>query len=363
MPTFRPDLAQIPVYTPGRPIEEVARDFGIEEVIKLASNECPVPPFPEVRRAIADATADLHRYPENSAYVLVAGLSDHYQIPGENIWVSAGSTQVLGSIAMSAGGRGTSMVFAQPSFVMYGIYAMICGSESIAVPLDAQHRHDLDEMLAAIREDTTVVYLCNPNNPTGTHNSGDEVRRFIDAVADRVLIVVDEAYAEFATAEDYASSIPLALERDNVIVTRTFSKAYGLAGLRVGYAIGQAGTVAMLRRTQLPFTVTSLGQVAATEALRHQDQLRQRIADNAAGRAWLTEQLGARNVAVAPSQANFVMVLTHHDPAALARAFLERGVIIRTLGSMTRVSVGTPAENERFISVWDEVAPTLAASH
>ncbi len=362
MPTYRPDLGAIPVYTPGKPIDEVARDFGIEEIVKLASNECPVPPFPEVQEAIAAATATLHRYPENSAYRLVAGLAEHYGLPADNFWVSAGSTQVLGTVSLSAGGRGTSIVFAEPSFVMYGIYAIICGSESIRVPLDANHRHDLDGMLAAVRDDTTIVYVCNPNNPTGTHASADEIRRFVDAVPDRVLIVIDEAYAEFATAPDFATAIPLALQRDNVIVTRTFSKAYGLAGLRVGYAVGQPGTISMLRRTQLPFTVTTLGQVAATEALRHQEQLQRRVEDNAAGRTWLTEQLGARGVRVADSQTNFVMLLDDHDPKALAQAFMERGVIIRTLGGMIRVSVGTPAENERFIAVWDEVAETLAAT-
>ncbi len=356
MPTYRPDLASIPVYTPGKPIDEVARELGLEEVVKLASNECPVPPFPEVQEAIAAATGSLHRYPENSSYHLVGELARRHDLPEQCFWVGAGSSQLLGCTALAVGGRGTSAVYADPSFVMYGIYAVLSGAESIKVPLDGGAAHDLDAMAAAIRPETTVVYVCNPNNPTGTHVSADALWRFIDTVPDRVLVVVDEAYAEYATAPDYASAIPVAVERDNVIVARTFSKAYGLAGLRVGYAVGRPETLAQLRRTQPPFSVTTLGQVAAAEALRHPDRLAERVHENARGRAWLAVELAARNVEVAPSQTNFVMLLGDRDTEGVARACLEKGVIIRTLGQSARISVGTPDENARFIEVWDEVA-------
>ncbi len=362
MPTYRPDIASIPVYTPGKPIDEVARELGLDQIVKLASNECPVPPFPEVEEAIAAATGTLHRYPENSSYRLVRALAATHDLAEDYFWVGAGSSQLLGCIALAVGGRGTSAVYADPSFVMYGLYAVLSGSESIRVPLDTHLAHDLDAMEAAIRPDTTVVYVCNPNNPTGTHVSGDAVWRFIESVPDRVLVVVDEAYAEYATAPDYASAIPLAVERDNVVVARTFSKAYGLAGLRVGYAIGRPETLAQLRRTQPPFSVTTLGQVGATEALRHPDRLAERIHDNARGRAWLAVELAARNVEVAPSQTNFVMLLGERDTQRVAKESMERGVIIRTLGPSARVSVGTPEENARFIEVWDEVASSHTSS-
>jgi len=355
MPTFRPDLAAIPVYTPGRPIDEVARELGLSGIIKLASNECPEAPFPEVQEAIAAATASLHRYPENSAYHLVSELAKVHDLPESYFWVGAGSSQLLGCTALAVGGRGTSAVYASPSFVMYTIYAVLSGAESIEVPLDRGHAHDLDAMAAAIRPDTTVVYVCNPNNPTSTHVSGDALQAFVESVPDGAVVVIDEAYAEYVTAPDFASAIPLAVARDNVIVARTFSKAYGLAGLRVGYAIGQPETLAQLRRTQPPFSVTTLGQVAATEALRHPDRLAKRVHDNAMGRAWLSVELAARNVAVAPSQTNFVMVTGGRDAGRLAARFLERGVIIRTFGPITRITVGTPEENARLIEVWDEI--------
>jgi len=356
MPEFRSDLAAIPVYTPGKPIEEVARELGLSEVVKLASNECPFPPFPEVQAAIAAAAADLNRYPETSCHAVVAALSTHYGLPSDHFWVGGGSTQLLGGMASAVGGPGTTAVFGEPSFVMYRIAALLAGSQPIAVPLDADFRHDLDAMADAVGPDTRIVFVCNPNNPTGTHVPADAVTRFVERMPNHVLVVIDEAYAEYATADDYATAIPQALERDNVVVTRTFSKVYGLAGLRIGYALGHPDTLAMLRRTQNPFAVTTLAQVGAIESLRHPDRIEQRVKNNAAGREWLGAELAERGVAVVPSQANFVFVVPDGDPAKITNRMLERGVIIRPMGPYLRISVGTETENERFIAAWDEVA-------
>jgi histidinol-phosphate aminotransferase len=210
-------------------------------------------------------------------------------------------------------------------------------------------------MLTAIRKDTTVVYVCNPNNPTGTHVPAGSVDAFIDAVPDHVLVVVDEAYLEFATADDFASAVPLALERDNVVVAHTFSKAYGLAGLRAGYFVGSAATLDELRRIQLPFSVSTLAQVAAIEALRHQDLVAERMQANQGGLKTITDGLAERGIAFADSQANFVYAVPPMDPAECFERLQAQGVIVRHVGDAIRVSVGTDEENQQLLEALDTV--------
>ncbi|MFQ5555198.1 MAG: histidinol-phosphate transaminase [Acidimicrobiia bacterium] len=355
MPTFRPDLDQIITYDPGKPIEEVSRELGLEDVVKLASNESPVEAFPEVQDAIARAADGVHRYPETSSYYLAEALAEHHGVDRTEVWVGPGSTGILVSMALATIRPGTSSVFADPSFVVYPIGTAIGGGESIRVPLDADYRHDPHAMAGAVRDDTRVVFYCNPNNPTGTHTSGKDVAALVASVPDRVLVVVDEAYAEYAIATDYASAIPLIASHPNVVVTRTFSKVYGLAGMRVGYAIGQRATLDALRRLQLPFATTTLAQVAAIEALRHPERLAERVADNAAGRDMLTAELRARGQHAIDSQTNFVLWQTPGDAAGTAAAFLRKGVIVRPMGPWIRISVGTESENRRFSVVLDDV--------
>ncbi len=355
MPTMRGDLARIPVYKPGRPVDGVARGLGIADVVKLASNENPLPPFPEVQAAIGAAAGATNRYPDTTSHHLVLAVAEYHGVEPERIWVGAGSTQLIVCIALAACEPGTSTVFAEPSFVMYPIATLLAGAEPVTAPLDADHRHDLDAMLAAVRDDTRIVFVCNPNNPTGTHVPARSIVALVDRLPDDVLVVVDEAYVDYVSSGDQASALPLATERDNVVVLRTFSKVYGLAGLRVGYAVGDPATLAMFLPAQPPFSVTSLGQVAAREALRHVDRLAQRVKDNDVGRNWLVSELAERGVSVVPSEANFVWVLPGSDVADLADRLIQRGVIVRPIGDGLRVSVGTVAENERFIAAWDEV--------
>lgn len=355
MPTFRADLDAIPTYSPGKPIDEVSRELGIFDLCKLASNECPTEPFPEVVAAIAAAAPEVNRYPEDSGFHLVSALADLHSVDPSQIWLGAGSTQLLGCIALAVGGTGTSAVYSSPSFVMYPIASLVAGAEPIEVPLDDEWRYDLDAMLGAIRDDTTVVYVCNPNNPTATYRSGADIAAFIDAVASDVLVVVDEAYHDYVTASDYASALPIAASRDNVIVTRTFSKIYGLAGLRIGYAVGRAETIAGLRKTQPPFSANSIAQVAALEALDHPDQVAARAEANTAGRVQLEGGLAQRRIEHAPSQANFVAMKLTDDPKDLSDRLLKEGVIVRPMGSIIRVTVGTEGENRRFLEALDVV--------
>jgi histidinol-phosphate aminotransferase len=246
---------------------------------------------------------------------------------------------------------GTSAVFGWPSFSLYQTATRAGFGADIAVPLDGDHRHDLTAMRAAVRPDTTVVFVCNPNNPTSTHVPGDMLERFIDSLPEDVLVVVDEAYAEFATAADFRSMLPLAATRDNVMVTRTFSKVYGLAGLRIGYAVTAPESIAGFRRIQLPFSVNALGEAAAIEALQHQDRVRERVARNAAGVALLTGALRSAGIPVADSQANFVYAGFGERAAALTGNLLRAGYIVRPVPpeGWLRITAGTEAENQGFI--------------
>lgn len=349
MPTYRSDLESIPRYVPGRPVEDVAREFGIDSIDKLASNECPEEPFPEVIDAVTAASRGINRYPDNGGYELCKAIAAHQGVQPEEVWIGSGSSEILRCAALAVGGPGTSAVYADPSFVMYRIATMVAGAEPIAVPLDANLDHDLDAMLSAIRDDTTIVYVCNPNNPTGGHLPGPDVARFLDAVPERVLVIVDEAYAEYVTADDYQTFLNEAPNRPNVLVGRTFSKIYGLAGLRIGYGVASADLIGQLRTTQPPFAVTSVAQAAALEAIKHQEEVAARRLRNADGRDVLfagLERLGFEPVA---SQANFVYFEPDSSAAELGDALVRRGEIVRVLGPAIRVSVGTTQENERFL--------------
>jgi histidinol-phosphate aminotransferase len=355
MVRIRPEVRQIVAYTPGKPEDEVARELGLTDIAKLASNECPEPPFPEVERAIAAAAAGVHRYPDNDRFRLTEALSKHLGVPRERILIGAGSTELLLCLAGAVGGGG-SMVYAWPSFVMYRIAAKLGESEAVEVPLDAGLRHDPDALVAAVRNDTRALFVCNPNNPTGTYISGEAVRGLIQRVPEDVLVVIDEAYHEYVREPDYETMLPLAAERDNVVVTRTFSKVYGLAGLRVGYAVGSPELITELRKVQAPFSVSDLAQAAAIEALRHQRRVEERVRRNTAALERFRIELEARGVEHPPSQANFVSIRPGGDEVHLFEALLERGVIVRPMSQgWLRVTVGTEEENTRFFSALDSV--------
>ena len=355
MPTYRPDLETIPHYTPGKPIGEVARELGIDSIDKLASNECPTEPFPEVVAAIAAAGATVNRYPNSAQYELTNAIAENHGIDPSSVWVGAGSSEVLRCTALSVGGPGTNAVFAQPSFVMYRIATLVAHAEPIAVPLDDDFNHDLDAMLAAINPATTLVYVCNPNNPTGGIRSGVDVRAFIDAVDESVTIIIDEAYAEYVVDPTYESMLSVAPTLPNVLVARTFSKVHGLAGLRIGYGVGHPDLIAGLRTTQPPFAVTAPAQAAALVSLSLVDRVAERVTVNDRGRHLLTGALSSRGYRVAPSQANFVYFEPEEPANDLYGALLEQGVIVRVLGAGVRVTVGTPAENDRFLAALDKV--------
>jgi histidinol-phosphate aminotransferase len=341
---MRPGVAKIPPYEAGRPIEEVARSIGLDPatVIKLASNESPSPPFPEVVEAIAAAAAGSNRYPDNDWHRLAEAVADRLQIDPDHLMFGGGTSELLRVISLAVGGEGTS--------------AVLAGSATVEVPLTADYHLDLDAIAGAVRDDTTVVFLCNPNNPTGTHRSAADVAGFIDSISQRTLVVVDEAYFEYVTASDYRSALGLALERPNVIVLRTFSKIYSLASLRVGYAIGQPPTLADLRRAQAPFTVNGLAQAAALTAVQYPNRVAERAEFNAVERGRVEKALRERQVEFVPSQANFIYLHPDGINDDTFQAFLHLGVIVRQFGGgWIRVTIGSVEENERFLQALDSV--------
>lgn len=354
----RPDLSRIEAYRPGRAIAEVARTYGIDDVAKLASNESPEPPWPEVQAAIAGAAAGVHRYPDNDRPTLTAALAEHLGIESDLIWCGGAANELTFITGLCMGGPDTSAVYAWPSFSLYRITTLAAFSRDLAVPLTPDHRHDLDAMLGAVADDTTILYVCNPNNPSSTHVSGDDLEAFIDAIPDDVLVMVDEAYAEFATAPDYRSMIPLAVSRPNVMVIRTFSKVYALAGLRVGYAVTAASSIHEFRRVQLPFSVTGVAEAAAVEALRHQDRVSARVAANRAAIDGLTAFLRERGFTVPDSQANFVYTdLGARLPGAV-EGLLRMGLIVRPVlpEGWVRITAGTPEQNDRLMQAIDDLS-------
>ena len=358
MPTFRPDVASLSPYVPGRSIEDVASDSGLtpDEIVKLASNESPDGPFPGVVEAAITALAESNRYPDDDLRELTAALSEYHAVPKDHLWFGSGSVGLLTHIALAAGGPGTSAVYAWPSFVMYRIASRWAMSEPIEVPLDEKHVLDLDAMSEAIRDDTTVTYLCNPNNPTGTIVSSERMTAFIEAVPESTLIVIDEAYHDFVTDDRYATAIPDALRRSNVLVLRTFSKIFALAAHRVGYGIGHPATISELRKAQPPFTVTQVAQVAAAASLRQRDELARRASANAAARHQLLGVLAERSLPHTRSQANFVYFALEIPADEAAERFMRRGVIVRPMGrSWVRVTIGSEHENERFVEALDDV--------
>jgi histidinol-phosphate aminotransferase len=268
---------------------------------------------------------------------------------------------LISAIALAVGGPGTSAVYAWPSFVMYRLASRWAMSEAIEVPLTSDLAHDLEAMRTAVREDTTVVYLCNPNNPTGTIVGADQMSDFIGSVPESTLVLVDEAYHDNVTDDSYATAIPHALATDNVVVLRTFSKVYALAGHRIGYGVAAPETIEGLRKAQPPFSVTDFGQAAAVASIGDPVELKRRIEANAAARHHLLGALAERSLPHTQSHTNFVYFETAHRADAAAAMFTSRGVIVRPMsGRWLRVTIGHDDENRRLIAALDEVLDTPA---
>jgi histidinol-phosphate aminotransferase len=351
-PRLRPLLQQMPGYKPGR------RPAPGSSPARLASNETPYPPLPSVVAAVAEALSAGNRYPDPACSELVAALAQRYGVDAEQVGVGCGSVSLVQSLVQVTTDPGEEVVFAWRSFEAYPGFVQVAGALPVTVPLrDAAH--DLDAMAAAVTDRTRLVLLCSPNNPTGPALAERDVVRFLGQVPRDVLVVLDEAYAEFVTDPDAVDGTRLLADHPNLVVLRTFSKAYGLAGLRVGYCLTGAPEVgAALRRVQVPFAVSMPAQVAALASLAAADELAERVAEVVAEREPLRQALRALGHDVPPAQGNFVWLPAGEDSDRLSEVFEDGGVLVRCFsGEGIRITVSTADDSARVLAALGAAVP------
>jgi histidinol-phosphate aminotransferase len=346
-------------YQAGKPIEELQRELGLEHIVKLASNENPLGPSKKVLAAIEHASADITRYPDSNAFELKRALSERLAIRPEQLTLGNGSNDVLDLIARVFLGPGKSAVFSQHAFIVYPIAVQACGARAI-VTLAKNWGHDLDAMATAVEEDTRLIFIANPNNPTGTSVSEGELVGFLDKVPERVLVVLDEAYIEYAEADSFPDGVALLKRYSNLIVTRTFSKAWGLAALRVGYSVASPEISDLLNRVRAPFNVNALGLAAAQAVLSDEAYLEAGRETNRQGMQQLVAGLSSQGLSYIPSSGNFLAVKMPLDAMLVYQQLLESGVIVRPVAvygmpDYLRVSIGLAEENQTFLNALAKV--------
>jgi histidinol-phosphate aminotransferase len=346
---FRPSVTGLQPYQPGKPVEDVQRELGLARVIKLASNEGPFGPFPAALEAMQRAAGELNRYPDGGAYRLHAALAERHGVAFEEICVGSGADGCIDMLSQAVLDPGDEIVCGWPSFPSYVIYAHKQAAGTTLVPL-AELRYDLGALLDAVTPRTKLVYICHPNNPTGTTNTADELDAYFERVPAHVLTVLDQAYFEYIDRADYPDAVDRYLKAGRrVVALRTFSKIYGLAGLRVGYAIGPRSCLAAMAKVRRPFDVTTTAQVAALASLDDAAEIARRRDVNTEGLRRLDEICRAHGLEPAPAVGNFVYVETGADGTDLFERLLREGIIVRPLAGFgspnaIRISVGTPEE-------------------
>ncbi len=344
-------VASISPYVPGKPVEELERELGIKDSVKLASNENPLGPSPKALEALsANVMETLNRYPDGGSYYLREALARELDVSEDSLIFGNGSNEILDIAVKTFMEPGDDAVMAWPSFVVYPMAVQAVGCNGIKVPLTDDFKHDLGAMADAITEKTRVIFIANPNNPTGTINTKAEFASFMERVPSDVIVVVDEAYFEYSTDADYADSMKYLREGRNLLILRTFSKAYGLAGLRIGYGITKPEIASELNKIREPFNTSTLSQAAALAALDDDEHIKNSIEANSKGKEYLYPELKKLGIKFVPTHANFVFMLPGVDAGLLNEALLKRGVIIRPMGEKAiRVTIGTKNENEAFI--------------
>ena len=353
-PRLRAALDGIPTYKPGRPAQ--VRD-GMP-AYKISSNENPYPPLPSVQTVIADAGWQANRYPDMFATGLVSRIASRFGVPDAHIATGTGSVGVCQQVVQSVAGPGDEIVYAWRSFEAYPIIVQISGATSVRVPLTADERHDLDAMADAVTERTRLVFVCNPNNPTSTAIRREELERFLDRIPGDVLVVLDEAYREFVRDPDVPDGLQLYRDRPNLCVLRTFSKAYGLAGLRVGFGVAHEPVADALRKTAVPFGVSGIAQAAAVASLDHEDELLDRVQALVKERTRVATALADQGWPVPETEANFVWLRLGDRTDAFTAACDQAGVVVRGFsGDGCRVSIGEAEANDIFIDVAAKFAP------
>ncbi|HET7910026.1 MAG TPA: histidinol-phosphate transaminase [Nitrospira sp.] len=353
-----PDIAALSPYVPGKPIDELQRELGLTRVVKLASNENPLGPSPKAMAVINDGLATLHRYPDGGAFRLREAIADRWKVAAGQVILGNGSDEILGLLARTFLSPGDEAIMADQTFAIYKMEVMAAHGTPVVVPL-VQWRHDVAGMAAAITERTRLLFLCNPNNPTGTMVSADEVAKLLAKVPAGVVVVFDEAYYEYVRSSEFPDSMAYVRQGRNAVVLRTFSKIYGLAGLRIGYGVTTPEIVNFLNRVRPPFNVNSLAQRAALAALRDDEHVATSRAANQAGMDQVVTGLRALGFAPIASEANFLYFDVGRDGRRVFEALLRHGVIIRHIeGRMIRVTIGQTEENVAFLTALKQVLQT-----
>lgn len=347
------DISKIKAYQPGKPLEEVKRELGLKNVIKLASNENPLGPSPKAAEAIRGYASKINFYPDGGSYYLKKALGEKLGVKEENIILGNGSDEIVSLVTRIFLQKGDEAIMGDPSFLMYKIDAQLSRAKVASIPLK-NFRLDLSEMSKAIGPKTKLIFISNPNNPTGTIITEDEAEHFLRDVPPRILTVFDEAYYEYVEDTNYPQSIDLLDKNSNIIILRTFSKIYGLAGLRVGYGVGSPEIIGLLNKARPPFNVNSLAQVAALASLEDEDQVNRSKSLVREGKEFLYSNLRKLKVFFIPTEANFILIKIGKKAKDVEAQLLKKGIIVRgmrayNLPHYIRVTIGTKPQNEEFI--------------
>lgn len=354
-----PGVAAIHPYEPGKPIEEVQRELGVTEPVKLASNENPVGPSPRAVHAIREALSELSRYPDGGSWALIHKIAARHKVEPTRIFMGSGSCEIINLLAFLFLRPGLNAVSSEHAFVIYQLASAATGGSFKTVPMRDGYSFDLDAIAAAIDDNTRIVFLGNPNNPTGTIYRRAEWKRFLQKVPERVVIVADEAYLEFVQDPEYPDSLEDHDDARMLVTLRTFSKIFGLAGLRVGYAVARADIVSLLNKIRQPFNVTSLGQVAVMAGMDDEEHMRSTLRVNGEGMRYLEGEFKRLGIPYVPSHANFVLADVR-DGRAVYEKLLRLGVIVRPMEGYgyprhLRISVGLPEENRKLITALEKL--------
>jgi histidinol-phosphate aminotransferase len=354
-----PAVQGLKPYQPGKPTSELQRELGLEHIIKLASNENPLGPSAKAISAIQSAIPELSRYPDGNGFGLKRSLADKYEIYPEQVTLGNGSNEILELVARAFLDVNSEVIFSQHAFAVYPLVTQALGAKSCVVPA-VDYGHDLQAMLARVNNNTCLVFIANPNNPTGTYLSDDELKNFLVQLPENIICVLDEAYYEYVVEKDYPDSVKWLQSHSNLLITRTFSKAYGLAGLRVGYSLSSPEMADILNRVRQPFNNNALALAAAETALHDQEYIQQSVALNNRGMKQLTDAFKHLDLQWIPSAGNFVSVDLQQPGMPIYEALLHKGVIVRPVSNYEmpnhlRISIGTADENHLFINALGEV--------
>ncbi|MFC4769833.1 histidinol-phosphate transaminase [Effusibacillus consociatus] len=355
----RPSLHDLKPYIPGKPIADVQRELGIDNIIKLASNENPAGPSKRAQEAIQQSLFDLHRYPDGGQVVLKSELAAYHNVSEDMLLIGNGSDEVISFFCTTFLEPGDEIVVPSPSFSEYKFASTLMAGRTVEVPLGEGFEYDLNDFANAVTDRTRIVFLCSPNNPTGTYIRQSDLEAFLQRISPEILVVIDEAYNEYVEAPDYAQGLDLLKKGYNVAVMRTFSKLFGLAALRVGYTITKPEIVNYVNRVREPFNVNHLAQVAAVAALHDEEHIEVSRKVNSEGKQALYEGFRRLGMKYIPTETNFILVDTGVDSKELFQALLRKGVIIRDGGffglpTWIRVTIGLPEENTRFLAALEE---------